>query len=268
MKTRSLTIPVTLLLLISLVSVAQAEELPRYTDGGDMIYGGSPAFAKAGGDTINLMASHGDPTNGPDEPSYFGDFENEFGAPDWNGWTHYDINKPDGTHWNVSNYNQPNPANHAAWCGDINIPSCGGTDPDGGYGASWHDLLEFRQVVPNPGLSSTVTVTATLIHDSEPGYDYTYLSYRYEGEPIADMQSWDAAGTEAVLNSVSYLPQEYMGGTDIAVYFRFQSDGGWDDADCSFPQRAPARSMTSTFTSSTGLQREFLRGLRARRRRG
>jgi len=235
MKTRSLTIPVTLILLISLVSVAQAEELPRYTDGGDMIYGGSPAFSKAGGDTINLMASHGDPTNGPGEPSYFGDFENEFGAPDWNGWTHYDITQPDGTHWNVSTYNQPNPANHAAWCGDINIPSCGGTDPEGGYGASWNDLLEFRQVVPNPGLSSTVTVTATLIHDSEPGYDYTYLSYRYEGEAIADLQSWDSLGTAAVSNSVSYLPQDYLDGADIAVYFRFESDGGWDDADCSFP---------------------------------
>jgi len=227
MKTRSLSIPVILFLLVSLISIAQADELPRYTDGGDMIHGGSPDLAKAGGDTINLMASHGDPTNG----------------------THYDITQPDGTNWNVSNYNQPDPANHAAWCGDINIPSCGGTDPEGGYGASWHDLLEFRQVVPNPGQSSTVTVTATLIHDSEPGYDYTYLSYRYDGEPIADMQSWDAAGTAAVLNSVTYLPQEYMGGSDIAVYFRFRSDGG-----------VPARLTTSTCTSSTvPSTRTFLR---------
>jgi len=214
---------------------AQAGELPRYTLGGETIHGGSVNHAKAGGDTINLMSTHDDPTNEPGEPFYYGDFEDEFGNPDWNDWTHWDFTQPTETHWNVSTYNQPNPANHAAWCGDISIPSCGGTDPDGGYGASWHDLLEFRQVVPNPGSSSTVTITATLIHDSEPAYDYTYLSYRYQGQPIADIQSWDGAGTVAVLGSVTYLPQEYMDGTDIAVYFRFKSDGGWDDGDCSFP---------------------------------
>ncbi|MCK9995959.1 MAG: hypothetical protein KAH56_06745, partial [Candidatus Krumholzibacteria bacterium] len=220
---------------------AQADEIPRYSLGGSVIHGGSPDLAKAGGDTINLMAASDDPTNNVNpldyglEPYYDGDFENEFGQPDWNGWTHYDVTAPTASNWNVSTYNQPNPANHAAWCGDIKIPSCGGDDPDGGYGNNWNDLIEFRQVVPNPGLSSTVTVTATLIHDSEPGYDYTYLSYQFMGDPIVDMQSWDGAGTAAVSNSVSYLPADYLEGTDIAVYFRFKSDGGWSDEDCSFP---------------------------------
>ena len=35
--------------------------------------------------------------------------------------------------------------------------------------------------MPNTGFSSTVTVTATLIHDSEPGYDYTYVEWNGDG---------------------------------------------------------------------------------------
>ena len=222
-------------IFILLSMPAQAGDRPRLSLGDDVIHGGSVDNSKAGADTINLMSTHNDPTNGPGEPYYYGDFENADGNPDWNGWTHWDITQPTETHWNVSTYNQPNPANHAAWCGDIAIASCNVDDPEGGYGNSWHDLIEFRQTVVYPDVSSTVTVTATLIHDSEPAYDYTYLSYRYQGQPIADLQSWDGAGTVAVSNSITYLPNEYMDGTDIAVYFRFQSDGGWSDEDCSWP---------------------------------
>ena len=221
--------------MVTFVSFAQAGDLPRYLLGGDVIHGGNDGHAKAGADTINLMSTHNDPTNGPGEPYYYGDFEDADGNPDWNGWTHYDITQPTETHWGVSNYNQSDPANHAAWCGDINFAVCDTSDVEGGYGNGWHDLIEFRQAVPNPGTGSTVTVTATLIHDSEPAYDYTYLSYRFHGQRIADIQSWDDTGTLAVTGSVSYQPLEYMDGTDIAVYFRFQSDGGWSDQDCSFP---------------------------------
>ncbi len=218
-----------------------ARELPRMAQGDAPIHGGGAGFHKAGQDTINLMAATHDPTNNLDprdgglEPYYDGDFENADGDPAWNGWIHWDITEPTETHWNISTYNQPNPENHAAWCGNLSFVPCNDTDPAGGYGNNWHDLIEFRQAVPNPGTSSTVTVTATLIHDSEPAYDFTYLSYRFQGQPIADIQDWDGAGTEAVSGSVYYLPQEYLDGTDIAVYFRFKSDSAWSDADCDFP---------------------------------
>ncbi len=224
-----------ILLMICLVAMsAWADERTRLSLGDQMIHGGSPGFAKAGGDTINLMSTHDDPTNGAGEPYYFGDFEDADGNPAWNGWTHRDITQPRETHWNVSNYNQPDTGNHAAWCGDITIAACNESDPAGGYGNSWHDIIEFRQVVPHPESSTTVTITATLIHDSEPGYDYTYLSYRFQAQLFGDLQSWDGAGTEAVEGSVTFLPLEYLDGTDIAVYFRFKSDGGWSDEDCSY----------------------------------
>ncbi|MEN8008549.1 MAG: hypothetical protein ABFS42_16185, partial [Candidatus Krumholzibacteriota bacterium] len=223
-----------LLLIITSVSIAQAGEAPRLLRGVEIIHGRCVEPAKAGADTINLMSTHNDPTNEPGEPFYYGDFEDADGVPDWNGWTHYDVTQPNVTHWNVSTYNQPNPANHAAWCGSLDFAACDAQDSVGGYGNSWIDLIEFRHTVPYPGSSSTVTVTATLIHDSEPVYDYTHLSYRYQGQLVADIQSWDGAGTVAVSESVTYQPLEYMDGTDIAVYFRFKSDGGWSDADCQF----------------------------------
>ncbi|MEN8008506.1 MAG: T9SS type A sorting domain-containing protein [Candidatus Krumholzibacteriota bacterium] len=217
-----------------------AGELPRMTKGNSMIHGGNVNFAKAGLDTINLMAASNDPTNNAVpadlglEPYYDGDFEDAGGNPDWNGWTHYDITEPTETHFQVSDYMQAG-GDLAAWCGDISIVRCSATDSLGGYGNSWHDLIEFRSTIPTPGSSTTVTTTATVQYDSEPGYDYNYFSYRFEGQPYADLWIQDGKGTAALSQAVVYTTPEYMGGTDIAVYFRFKSDGGWSDEDCSWP---------------------------------
>ena len=97
-------------------AIAEVEKPPRLSRGEEAIHGGPSDPAKASGDTINLMAARDDPTNGPGEPAFFGDFEDAAGAPDWNGWTSADLTESDITHWKVSNYNQADPANHAAWC--------------------------------------------------------------------------------------------------------------------------------------------------------
>ena len=237
---KSIILPCSIVLLLlacTLVSFAHAADLPRYSLGGEVVQGGNPGFAKAGGDTINLMAASDDPTNEPGEPAYDGDFEDPVGNPDWNGWTHRDLTQAMESTWIVSNYNQPDPLNHAAWCGYIGFPSCDGDvkDPAGGYGNNWHSVLEFRQTVPHTSAGTTVSVTATLIHDTEPGYDYCYLSYWYDDQSYGNIQSWDGAGTVAVSGAVSYLPHEYVDGTDIVLFFRFTSDGGWSDEDCSYP---------------------------------
>ena len=224
-----------LILVVSFATFVQADEILRFTIGSGVIHGGSPDHAKAGGDTINLMAARNDPTNGPGEPIYIGDFEDVNGNPAWNGWTHWDITQETETHWVVSNYNQPDPLNHAAWCGDINIAACDTNDLQGGYGNSWHDVLEFRRTVPHPGSSTTLNISAAMIYDTEPAYDYIYLSYRYHAQPYANLQIWDGSGSVTVNGSVTYISPEYIDGTDVALYFRFKSDGGWSDEDCSFP---------------------------------
>ena len=224
---------------------ALAGDLPRVVRGDGMGYGGNLNFAKAGGDTISLMAATDDVRNnlnpGPCslvEPYYDGDFEEG-----WNGWTHYDVTQPTVTHWNVSTYNQGGTGNHAAWAGDLAIVPCTETDAQGGYGNSWHDILRFSVPVGNQTQSSLVTVTATLQYDSEPGYDYTYLSYKFNGQAFGDLQSWDRtsgdyddvpANQVAISGSVTYLPPEYVAGNQIAIYFRFKSDGAWSDEDCLF----------------------------------
>jgi hypothetical protein len=234
-------------LALALVFAASsfAGDLPRMTIGNSMIHGGSVNFNKAGTpvnpDTINVMASSTDPTNNTVpadlglEPYYDGDFEDAGGNPAWNGWTHYDITQPTVSHFRVDTFSNYAGSGYGAWCGDPAIAACDTNDVAGGYGNSWSDLIEFRQTMPNTGTSTQVTITADLFVDSEPGYDYTYLSYKFEGQPFADLQSWDGTGIKSVVQGVTYTTPEYLGGSDIAIYFRFKSDGGWSDGDCSFP---------------------------------
>ena len=218
-----------------------AGEMPQITKGNSTIHGGSATLAKALGDTIDLMAAEGSGS------AYFGDF-----STGWNGWTSVDITQPTVTHWQVSDYNQAVVGNTAAWCGDINIASCNDSlDVVGGYGNSWHDLLAYRATVADPASGATVTVAATLQHDTEPGYDYTRLSAKIQGNlGFTDIQSWDGKGTVAVANGISYLPTELVDGTDVYVLFRVQSDGGWSDADCSWPTAGACQVDDVTVTTT------------------
>ena len=122
-----------------------------------------------------------------------------------------------------------------AWCGDISYPSCG-TDPVGGYGNSWNDLLVFNKAVVNNAVSSAVNITAMLQYDTEPGYDYVYLSVKLHDQDFIDAGIWDGDQVRPfqVAGSQTYLPADYIDGTDVSIYWRFRSDGGWSDEDCSF----------------------------------
>ncbi len=218
-----------------------ASDLPEITRGNSMIHGGSANFAKAAGDTIDLMGPEGSGS------AFFGNFE----LGGWNGWTTVDITQPTVTNWQISDYNQTG-GNLAAWCGDITIASCNDSlDAVGGYGNSWHDLLAYRTAVANTGAGATVNVAATLQHDTEPGYDYTRLSAKIQGNlGYTDIQSWDGAGTVAVANGISYLPTELVDGSDVYIVFRVQSDGGWSDEDCSWPTSGACQIDEVTVTTS------------------
>ncbi len=212
-------------LFLLCVSTAYTADLPTYVRGTGTMHGAAENFAKASGDTIDLMGPTG--SGAP----YLGDFEGG-----WNGWTSVDRTRPPETHWQVSNYNQAVGSNLAAWCGDISLEACNDSlDGVGGYGNNWSDLLAYRVSVSDPGTSATVGVTATLQHDTEEGYDFVYLSAKIEGTlGYVDVQAWDGKGTATVNNSVTILPGEFVGGTDAYILFRMQSDGGFSDADCSF----------------------------------
>jgi len=70
---------------------ATAGELPKLAKGNVTITGRSSNFAKASGDTIDVMGPEGSGS------AYFGDFESG-----WNGWTNLDVTQPTVTYWNVS----------------------------------------------------------------------------------------------------------------------------------------------------------------------
>jgi hypothetical protein len=201
--------------------------------------------AKALGDTVDLMGPGG-------AFPYRGDFETASARPAGagfltDGWYSVDETAP-ANHWHVDTYTGggafPALSGKFAWCGDILILSCGVGDVDGGYLNNWRDVLEFRKTV---GAAATVRVQADLQYDSEPGYDYTTLQRRTATspnfEPITGGQglSWDGLGTAVVDYTFNYSPAELYEGTDIAVAFIFDADGGWSDGDCSWPTNGATR---------------------------
>ncbi len=211
---------------LAIATSTSAGDRLQYSMGGETIHGGHTPFAKAAGDTIDLMGPTG--SGAP----YIGDFESG-----WSGWTSVDITQSSVTHWQVSDYNQVVAGNLAAWCGDIAFESCNDSlDPVGGYGNSWHDLLAYRTTVADPSLSATVTVAATVQLDSEPGYDYLHFGTKFPGDMVhTNTRSWDGNAVFAVNEEIVFLPSNLTDGTDVIVNFRFTSDGGWSDADCMYP---------------------------------
>ncbi len=183
-----------------------AGELPRYVkaNGNEVLTGGGQSFAKASRDTVVLIGPNGSGA------AVIGTFEDAGGNAAWNGWSHYDITQKTVPNWHASTYYAVTGV-YSAWCGE-NVPSCGGGDPVGGYVNGYNELLEWRGAVANNSLSCNVTVTANLQHDTEPGYDFSYLSYEKFDQPASPMSvSYDGNGVEAVNESFSLRPRRLHG---------------------------------------------------------
>ena len=202
-----------------------------------VIVGGPAGGAKTVVDTINLMAGHLDPTNGPGEPFYLGDFEDLSLFPAWNGWTSADLTLPGGeSHWHVSDYHRIR-GGLSAWCGSLDFPSCEVGDPVGGYGNDWNERLEWTGTVADGSLECQVRITAILNHDIEAGYDQLALGY-VNGEGVFSTL-WMTDGTaEAVPLDVqaTLTPVDYggPGHDEVVLQFRFISDEIFADEDCGF----------------------------------
>jgi hypothetical protein len=214
------------LALVFAIGAYAGQELPRYARGGgsQVLTSEVPNAGKALGDTICLIGP------GAESPVALGDFE-----AGWNGWFTVDNTQLTVEKWQASTYFAV-AGTYSAWCGE-DIPSCGPGDPDGGYGNGYNEMLEWRGAVANNTLSCTVTVVATLQYDTEPGYDYSYLSYEKFDQGFTDVIIQDGAGVLNINETFSYTPADYMGAgaNEVVVLFRVTSDGGWSDGDCSWP---------------------------------
>ena len=129
--------------------------------------------------------------------------------------------------------------NHAWWCGE-EFTSCDGLEDPRGYGPLYDDVLEWSAPAPDPDAPTLVRVTAILNHDVEPGYDYLYLEY---SSSLGWMQPGIWNGTDLgvpVDATFTVDPADYVDGA-IELRWRVASDGGWDQADCSFANEGAAQ---------------------------
>ncbi len=207
---------------------------------------------KAAVDTVYLMG-------GPDRAD--GKFQTGGGEPDLQGWTGIDLTARTTIIWHCDTYNAANldpgtPGNHAWWCGQYWEDDCG-TGDFGGYGNNWEEYLAWYGTVANPALSTTVTLNAMLNYDNEPDYDYLNLEYETAGGWVQTNNGiYNGLGTGIVVSEVfTVTPADYVGpgGNQIHIRWRFSSDGGWSDEDCSWTTMGAAQvDLISVFFNQGG----------------
>ncbi len=177
--------------------------------------------------------------------AYNGQFQDQLGNPDWNGWTHRDRTvDEEGNHWHAHSYHAEGlaghgPGNLAAWCGTLRFPACE-DDVVGGYGNYWGDSMVWIQEVADPSAPSVVTLDAWINLDLEEAYDFLSLELRvseetngfivigqYDGQWLNQHQDWE----------INIPAGEYFGpgGNQVELRFIVQSDGAYSDEDCLYP---------------------------------
>lgn len=212
-----------------------AAELPERVQGHDSVYyGGNSEFSKSNRDSVFLIGPWGSGAQ------INGQFQDLQGTPAWNGWTSWDATVPVEHHWQVSDYSASNlnstVGNLAAFCGDATFISCDPEDPVGGYGNNYDDILEYRYVVYDAGMSCTVTVDGIFNSNTEPGYDYTIFRFETADALVVTSIFDGIHSAEHFLATHTYGPADYVGGADDEVSFQIvvTSDGGWSDEDCNY----------------------------------
>jgi hypothetical protein len=205
----------------------------------NVLWGAPLSAGKALGDTIYLMGGDADPN--------FGDFEDEGGECSWDGWTSIDKTQRTEEIWHCDSYNCQNldpetVPNHAWWCGQYWADDCG-TGDYGGYGNNWEEYLGWYGTVANPATSTTVTLNAMLNYDNELAYDFLHLEYETATGWVQAVTYNGTMSDVVVSQSFSLNPDDYVGtgGDQIHLRWRFSSDGGWSDEDCSFTSMGAAQ---------------------------
>ncbi len=186
------------------------------------------------GQAINTAKADVDTTyvlGGPD--SFEGKFEDQFGNPDWQGWTSEDLTFSADSFWQVTDLDAIS-GNYSMWCGTF-------FDGEPGYGNSWNQNLVLTYAVPDPGANSTVQWTMTVQVDSEPDYDITFLEVN-KGGIWEVLQQYDGARVLNPSETISFTSSDYTGsgGDEIQLRVRFNSDGAWSDEDGLWPTDAGA----------------------------
>ncbi len=192
-------------------------------------------------------------------------FDNLLGQPDEQGWTRHDLTAYPDTTWHVDGSAGGGPGCcpispinglKSMWCGACASgapPYCGyRTLP--GYGNSWDQRL-LSQVLA----CTTLTVGYTVVWDSEPAYDFTYVEYWDDAQqiwvpfPVDGGQNWYDGSGGPLVESFLITPPN----ATTQVRFRFVSDGAWSDQDGLWPTNEGAVKIDDVTLSCPDAGAEF-----------
>jgi len=201
---------------------------------------------KARTDTIYIL--------GGDTQPNLGDFQDQAGDPDWDGWYGVDLTVQEYFHWQVAGFNAElldptEPDNHAWWCGG-NFTSCHPGDPDEGYGNFWIEWLDWYGTVADPSEPVQVRVTGRMNYDTEATYDFLYLQSKtvdgMEDRAVFDGDNRDETGEFVPVDVdivFSVAPGDFVGDNQDQVHLRwaFESDIYYSDQDCNWPTAGAAQ---------------------------
>ncbi len=137
-----------------------------------------------------------------------------------NGWTTHDFTATAVPHFHMDTY-MAYEGTYSWWCGTFDY------DLDGGYGNSWDDRL----IIPTTDLTGATypILTYAFRHDSETGYDYTYVQAESMGVFVNLNRGYDGSAPWTDIGLYGFILQTYD--NPLNARFRFISDGAWSDAD-------------------------------------
>jgi hypothetical protein len=138
---------------------------------------------------------------------------------DVSAWSSVDLSASAAPHFHWDTYMAY--MGQSWWCGSFDY------DLDGGYGNSWDDRL----VIPELDLSTSTypILTYAFRHDSEIGYDYTYVQAESLGAYVDLNRGYDGTASWTDIGIYGFVLVAYD--NPLHARFRFLSDGAWSDED-------------------------------------
>jgi hypothetical protein len=139
---------------------------------------------------------------------------------DTSGWSTADFSASAAPHFHVDFY-MAFEGDYSWWCGSFDY------DSDGGYGNSWDDRLR----IPTTDLSAATypILTYAFRHDSEVGYDFTYVQAESSGHFVDLNRGYDGSAPWTDIGPYGFILAPYD--NPFVCRFRFVSDGAWSDED-------------------------------------
>jgi len=139
---------------------------------------------------------------------------------DVSGWSSVDFSAGATPHFHTDAYMAYEGTN-SWWCGNFDY------DTDGGYGNGWDDRL----IIPTTDLSGATypILTYAFRHDSEAGYDFTYVQAESGGVFVNLNRGYDDTVPWTDIGLYGFILETYD--NPLNVRFRFVSDGAWSDED-------------------------------------